>query len=144
MALFKSIGHVAFNVRDMDAALAFYVGKLGFAEMFRMHHDTGELAFVYLRITDTQYLELFPASGEAPPPDRQYAHFCLEVNDLDTALAEMEKRGVNVVVPKRQGKSGCWLAFIADPEGNRIELMEMPADGMHLRAIEQLRSDLGF
>lgn len=140
MALFKSIGHVAFNMRDMDAALAFYVGKLGLAEMFRLHRDDGALSLLYLRITDTQFLELFPVSAGSTAGDNRFSHFCLEVEDLDVALAAMEARGVEVIVPKMRGKSGCWLAFIADPEGNRIELMELGPDCLPRTSIERLRA----
>jgi len=66
-----AIAHVALRIADIDRSLDFYVGKLGFAEMFRLDRD-GRLWIVYLRITDTQYLELFPGGdGErAPGPKR--------------------------------------------------------------------------
>src|SRR5215211_5919940 len=53
------IGHVAIRVKDIDRTLDFYVGKLGFSEMMRIDRD-GRLWLLYLRITDTQYLEVFP------------------------------------------------------------------------------------
>ncbi|MDJ1637701.1 VOC family protein [Rhizobium rhizogenes] len=53
----KSIGHVAVSVKDIERSLDFYVNKLGFEEMFRLEQD-GRLWIVYLRITDTQYLEI--------------------------------------------------------------------------------------
>ena len=136
--MFKSIGHVAFNVRDMDAALAFYVEQLGFDEMFRLHKDDGSLSLLYLRITDSQFLELFPSSAEPAVPDRNFSHLCLEVDDLDETLQELEARGVAIVSPRAQGKSGCWQAWIADPEGNRIELMELPPECMQRTSIENL------
>lgn len=138
MNLFKSIGHVAFNVRDLDAALAFYRDKLGFAEMFRLHREDGALSIVYLRITDTQYLELFPAATGTPQPDYQFSHLCLEVEDLDATLHELQTRGVEIVTPRREGKAGSWQAWVADPEGNRIELMELAPDGMHRTSIARL------
>ena len=35
----NAIGHVAIRVKDIDRSLDFYVNKLGFTEMFRLHHD---------------------------------------------------------------------------------------------------------
>jgi lactoylglutathione lyase len=140
MTLFKQIGHVAFNVRDMDAALGFYRDTLGFDEMFRLHNDEGDLSIIYLRITDTQFLELFPAKGEIPADDRKFSHLCLEVDDLDAIVAELEKRGVAIVSGRTQGKAGSWQAWIADGEGNRIELMEIPADSLHRTSIARLNA----
>jgi lactoylglutathione lyase len=140
MTLFKSIGHVAFNVRDLDAALAFYRDKLGFAEMFRLHREDGAVSLLYLRVTDTQYLELFPTLNEAPADDRKFSHLCLEVEDLDATVAELEKRGVNIVSPRAQGKAGSWQAWIADGEGNRIELMQIAPDSLQARSIERLKN----
>ena len=71
-----SIAHLAIRARDIDAMVAFYTEKLGFAEMFRLNQDNGALMLVYLRITDDQYLELFPngtgdgPSGSSPCPGR--------------------------------------------------------------------------
>ena len=59
----SSLAHVALKVKDMDRSLDFYVGKMGFPEMFRLHRD-GKLWIVYLRITDDQYLELFPDGAD--------------------------------------------------------------------------------
>ena len=62
------IGHVAIRVKDVSRTLDFYVEKLGFPEMFRLERE-GRLWIVYLRITDGQFLEIFPdAEGERAPP----------------------------------------------------------------------------
>jgi lactoylglutathione lyase len=138
MALFKQIGHVAFNVRDMDAALSFYRDTLGFDEMFRLHNDEGDLSIIYLRITDSQFLELFPAKGEIPTDDRNFSHLCLEVDNLDATVAELQKRGVEIVSARTQGKAGSWQAWIADTEGNRIELMEIAPNSLHRTSVARL------
>ena len=66
------IGHVALKVADITRSLAFYRDRLGFEEMMHLDHDDGSLWLVYLRITDTQFLELFPGGEDAaaPGPDR--------------------------------------------------------------------------
>ena len=62
------IGHIAIRVKDIDRTLDFYRDKLGFREMFRLERD-GKLWLMYLRVTDTQYIELFPeAAGDHAPP----------------------------------------------------------------------------
>ena len=66
-----SIGHVALKVKDLDKSLAFYIEKMGFSEMLRLNHDDGRVWLVYLRITDDQYLEIFPdaVQDSAPGPE---------------------------------------------------------------------------
>ena len=56
----RAIAHWALKVSDLDRSLAFYRDTLGFTEMMRLHHDNGDTWLVYLRITDTQFVELFP------------------------------------------------------------------------------------
>jgi CubicO group peptidase (beta-lactamase class C family)/catechol 2,3-dioxygenase-like lactoylglutathione lyase family enzyme len=53
------LAHIALKVKDVGKSLDFYVNKMGFPEMFRLERE-GRLWIVYLRVTDDQYLELFP------------------------------------------------------------------------------------
>ena len=43
----------------------------------------------------------------------------LAVDDIDAAIAECRRRKVKVLIPPRESRV-CWMALIADPEGNRI------------------------
>jgi lactoylglutathione lyase len=142
MPAFTSIGHVAIRVKDIGRALDFYAGRLGFAEMLRLHHDDGRLWLLYLRVTDDQYLELFPdAAGErAPPPEANgLNHLCLTVDDIEAVVQELAERGVPLSRPLRRGADGNRQAWIEDPDGNRVELMEMAPDGLQAQAIRRLR-----
>jgi lactoylglutathione lyase len=136
-----AIGHVALRARDIDGMLAFYTGTLGFAEMFRLHTDDGGLMLVYVRVTDQQFLEFFPnGTGEAPPRDNVgYNHLCLTVADIEATLADLEARGVPLARGLQTGRDGNRQAWIADPEGNRIELMEMSPSGKQAEALARLR-----
>ena len=142
MQSFTSLGHVAIRVSDVDRTLDFYRGKLGFKEMLRLHRDDGRLWLLYLRITDEQYLEVFPdAAGERAPPQESNGlnHICLTVADLDDIVRQLDLRGVPLSRPPKVGPDGNRQAWIEDPEGNRIELMEMAADGLQAKAIDRLR-----
>jgi lactoylglutathione lyase len=138
----KSIGHVALRVTDIERSLAFYAERLGFAEMFRLDRD-GEPWIVYLRITDTQFLELFPGGeGErAPHADTiGYNHICLEVDDLDAVIARLAERGVALTRPRKVAVDGNAQAWIEDPDGHRIELMQLLPGCLHEEALERLRT----
>jgi lactoylglutathione lyase len=138
----KGIGHVAIRVKDIDKSLDFYVRKLGFPEMFRLHRDDGKLWIVYLRVTDTQFIELFPdAVGDRAPPAEAIGlnHLCLECEDIDVALADLAKANVPLYRPKKEGADYNLQAWVEDPDGNRIELMQLGKNAMQTAAIRRLR-----
>ena len=136
------LAHVAIKVTDLDRTLDFYINKLGFPEMLRLFKDDGSPWLVYLRITDDQYLEVFPGAinDRAPGWDANgMNHICLAVTDIKALVAQIEAAGIPLLMPLKLALDGNWQAWIEDPDGNRIELMEMAADSLQLKAIERLR-----
>ena len=136
------IGHVAIRVKDIDRTLDFYRDKLGFKEMFRLDRD-GRLWLMYLRVTDTQYIELFPeAAGDRAPPREANGlnHICLEVDSIDGVLADLGRVGIPIAREKQMGADGNLQAWIEDPDGNRIELMQMDPNNMQSKALKKLRA----
>jgi lactoylglutathione lyase len=141
MLTVSCVTHVAIRVKDIDRTLDFYVGKLGFKEMFRLERE-GKLWLMYLRITDTQYLEVFPEGQGDRAPEREvvgYNHMCLEVPDIEQTVRELEALGIPLIRPKIKAIDGNWQTWIEDPDGHRIELMQMAKDGMQLEAIRRMR-----
>jgi lactoylglutathione lyase len=139
------IGHFALKVRDFDKSLAFYRDKLGFAEMMRINHPDGSLWLVYLRITDEQFLEIFPGAENDRAPGWNgncITHICLTVDDLDRVVEKIEAAGIKLIIEKKTAIDGNRQAWVEDPDGNRLELMEMNPASMQLRAIARLRAEL--
>ena len=136
--------HVAIKVSDLDRSLDFYVNKLGFAEMMRLYNDKGETWLVYLRITDTQYLEVFPGAENDRAPGwnaNGMNHMCLEVDDVQALIKELDAVGIPLLLPYKIALDGNPQAWIEDPDGNRIELMQMAPDSMQLKAIAKMRKE---
>lgn len=131
-------GHVAFRVPDLERSIDWYRAAFGAREFFTASRDDGSPQLVYLEFAPGQCIELFP-DGHNPisEPDRPigYAHFCLVVDDLAATLAHLATLGITPAAPPRTGRAGQLLAFIADPDGNRIELMEIPPDSPIYRAM---------
>jgi len=160
MKAIDGLGHVAIKVKDVDKSMGFYNGVLKFPEMLRLHHDDGSLFLIYLRITDTQYLEIFPnaTTDHAPGGDTNGVHhFCLTVEKLEPVLDDIVASGGTLYAWTRTG-SGMELrptsepkisngldrnrqAWLQDPDGNRIELMEMAPDCLQYEAIRRLRAE---
>src|SRR3712207_2744851 len=140
MLTVSSIAHVAIRVKDATRTLDFYTNKLGFSEMMRLDRD-GRLWLVYLRITDDQFLEVFPEGEGERAAEREavgYNHMCLEVSDIDVALRELDAAGVPLIRDKQMGADGNWQAWIEDPDGHRIELMQMMPDSLQAKAIARM------
>lgn len=141
MLTVNSIAHVAIRVKDIDAILDFYCNRLGFAEMLRLDRD-GRLWLVYLRITDDQYLEIFPEGEGERAAEREavgFNHMCLSVPDIDQTVAELAAAGVDLIRPRVQGADGNWQCWIEDPEGHRIELMQMAENSMQEQAVARIK-----
>jgi lactoylglutathione lyase len=138
--MITAIGHAAFNVSNLDQSLDFYTRQLGFSEMFRLYNDEGVLWIIYLRVSDTVYLELFP-SESVEPNKGSYSHLCLEVDDMQATVEELKSRGVSFDSENTQGKDSNRQSWIRDPDDNRIELMEMSPTSMQRQAIERLRAE---
>ncbi len=142
MVEFSSIGHVAIKAKDIDKSIHFYTEQLGFPEILRLNYSDGSLFLVYLRVTDTQYLELFPNGVGDRAPDRNAVavnHLCLIADDIEGSLAELARAGVALTRELRVGPDGNRQAWIEDPDGNRIEIMELKPDSVQFKAVAGIR-----
>jgi glyoxylase I family protein len=110
------IHHVALNVHDLDAALGFYVEKLGFGLLERP--DFG-FRGAWLEAGRSQ-IHLMEDPGRAIDA-RQ--HVALQVRGLPEIVADLEAAGVDVHQAPYVPGAGR-QAFLHDPCGNRIELNE--------------------
>ena len=142
MQAITGLGHVAIKVKDIDRTLAFYTGLLGMQEMMRINKDDGSLWIVYLRITDTQFLEVFPGAETERAPGwntNGLNHICLTFNDLEAVVRELAAKGIKFIIQLKTGADRNKQAWIEDPDGNRLELMQMAPDSMQAAALQRLR-----
>jgi predicted enzyme related to lactoylglutathione lyase len=124
-----NISHVIYPVVDPEKSIAFLTGMLGFYEQRRGEVIYAGLGDTLLELVDDKSL---PGPAEAMAP---YV-FGLAVANLDEALAEVEKAGIEVIRPPWQARS-FWgrQAVIKDPGGRGIALREWrPPDGPHFNA----------
>lgn len=130
------LGHVAYSVSDLDAALDFYCAKLGLKEAFRLYHDDGTPWIVYVLVGQGGFVELFPGGKpDAGKVDGSYRHLCLAVDDMDATLADLQARGMPLEGEANRGKDGNVQFWLTDPDGNRIELMEIHPESLQAQAL---------
>jgi lactoylglutathione lyase len=142
----SQIAHWALKVSDLDRSLKFYRDTLGFAEMMRIYFPDGprkgDLMLVYLRVTDSQFVELFPLGKGSQAPtedDTSIHHVCLQVDSIAQTAAELRKLGIALFREPKLGLDGNNQCWIKDPDGNRIEFMEMLPGNMQEVAIARLK-----
>jgi predicted enzyme related to lactoylglutathione lyase len=114
----KELAFVGYPVTDFAKATKFYGDILGLTETTRFEHE-GQLGWVEYDLAG-QTLALAMASEQwQPNPDGGAA--CLEVEDLDQAIAYLRENNVPIVL-EIQDYPICRLAVIADPDGNNLAL----------------------
>ena len=119
--MIKALAHACFVVSDLDASEAFYRDKLGLKPAFDFVNDHGKRFGVYLHVGGRSFIELFEGKTAEPAEGQSFQHLCLEVDDIEATVAELRGRGVEVTDPQ-MGGDGSFQAWLADPDGNRIEL----------------------
>lgn len=118
--------HVGLRVADPDRSLAFYEA-LGYEVVGRVAGTPlGDLAMLKLPDDEFVAIELVhrPA-GPAPGPDRHLSHLVIQVASLEAMLAGLARRGIVPGAPVPAARPGD-TAWIVDPDGNRIELVQWP------------------
>lgn len=135
--MIKGIAHLALKVADMDRSIEFYVEKLGLEKAFTMDDEDQNPWIVYLKVAPGMFLELFyGGQGQAVSGNTGagFMHLCLECEDVSKTVETLKRRGVTIDVEPRQGKDKNIQAWVSDPDGNAIELMQIGPDSPQAKA----------
>ncbi len=130
----KRIEHIAIAAPSLAKSIALFRDTFGIEMEYE--ETIGSIRLAMLPVGQT-YIELLEGEAEGDPVRQQIAekgaglwHICLEVDDIDAALAELKAKGVKLRDESpRPGHGGCRIAFL-DPASTGdvlIELAEMPA-----------------
>lgn len=109
------VDHIHLNVPDQAAAVAWYQKTFGGQPMTEAPDRVmfGDTRLIFLKKADAQ-----PSSGSA------LDHIGFSVADLDAKMKEFEAAGVKVAAPIRDVQGLFKLAFVEDPWGTRIEVVQ--------------------
>lgn len=134
--MIKGIGHLAFNVEDMEKSLQFYCDAVGFEKAFELSDANGGPWIVYVQINEGQFVELFYGGNKRVQIDkntRGYNHLCLEVIDIYEIANYLKSKGITLDVEPKQGSDLNYQCWAKDPDGNRIEFMQMNPQSPQLK-----------
>jgi lactoylglutathione lyase len=135
------LDHAGLAVADLGAAAAWFCDVFGLVPELTLKVDAIDLSIEMLIHPAFGYrIELLhrPGTGSGDPGGKLanpagaalragYGHVAFDVTDLDGAWDRAVARGARPVMPPGPSpEPGVRMAFVADPEGNLIELLHRP------------------
>jgi lactoylglutathione lyase len=122
--------HTMIRVNDLDASIKFYCELLGMKLLRKKDYPSGRftLAFVgYGDESDHTVVELtYNWDTHHYDIGNGFGHLALGVDDIYQTCDELRSRSVAIVrAPGPMKHGGTEIAFIEDPNGYRIELIDL-------------------
>jgi catechol 2,3-dioxygenase-like lactoylglutathione lyase family enzyme len=130
-----NLDHVGINVGDLPGMTSWYAAALGLEVEFEFAIEQFDFSGAMLRSPDGWRIELLHRVGntagihvERPldaPLTRGLGHLALTVDDLERTHRNLLAAGATErMPPSASPEPGVRIAFVADPEGNLIELVD--------------------
>ena len=138
--MIRQLAHLNFVTNDLQKIIDFYVEKLGMQVKFTLNNKEGVPFGYYFGCGNSTFLEFFDQAMavqmwggkmEALSAGTIYKHFCLEITGLDAYCEKLCRKGL-VVTQITTGMDNSRQAWVADPDGNAIELMEYGPSSLQL------------
>ena len=117
--------HSMIRVRDLDAALHFFVDLLGLTIVRRSDYERGRFSLIFLSTgaaDDTAMVELTYNWDQEEPYSggRNFGHLAFAVEDIYALCTTLQDAGITILRPPRDGR----MAFIRSPDDISIELLQ--------------------
>ena len=124
----NTIHHIGIICSDKDAALDFYVNKLGFQTIRSNYRPERDDWKIDLAVNETTVLELFimkdrPARVSGPEA-YGLRHLAFAVPSVDDMVRELEQKGIPCEPIRFDSYTGKPMTFFKDPDGLPIEIHE--------------------
>ena len=122
--------HTMLRVGDLEQSIAFYTEVLGMQLLRRKDYPTGRFTLAFLGYgpeSDHTVLELTHNwDTSAYELGEGYGHIALGVEDIHSTCAGIADQGGRVVREPGPMKHGSTvIAFVEDPDGYKVELIEL-------------------
>ena len=124
----RAFDHVAFQLSNINAAIQFYVEKLGFSLISKAHNPEEQEAYAFLALEDLR-LELIQDLKEdtyqKPVVKPPYCpHLAMETDNMDGVVARLQQAGVAILRgPLKIEGEETWVYF-TDPDHNVLEYIQ--------------------
>ena len=122
--------HTMIRVRDLAASLDFYTRLLGMTQLRKMDFPEGRFTLAFVGYGDEAghtAIELTHNWDQAEPYQigTGFGHLAIGVPDIHATCTQLAAEGVKIPRPPGPMKHGSTvIAFVEDPDGYKIELIE--------------------
>lgn len=121
--VFTGIDHPALACDDVVTLTKWYCEVLG----YKVFAETPKPIFI-IEAPDGTYIEMMP-KDDTPRPVRAictpgWSHLALRVNDMDAAMAALDKYDVQWEGPEFEAVGGGRIRNFTDPEGNILQIVQ--------------------
>jgi lactoylglutathione lyase len=121
--------HTMIRVSNLQRSLDFYIGALGMQLLRRQDYPTGRFTLAFLGYDEEKgsALELTHNWDQSEPQSvgTAYGHMAVAVEDIYASCADLVECGVKIVrAPGPMKFSPTLIAFVEDPDGYKIELIQ--------------------
>ena len=130
------VNHVGVSVKDMNAAIAFYTKTMGFREAYTLRDGNGSPTMSYIQVSRDTFLELAPANANRP---EGFSHVGIEADDIQATAARLRQAGAQITDPRVAENTGATLANVTDPQGLRVEILQLNPASLQRKAIDTYR-----
>lgn len=115
--------HTMLRVKDLEAALYFFVDQLGLTLRRRRDYEQGRFTLVFLAAgNDEAEIELTYNwdQTESYPTGRFFGHLAYQVEHIYDYCQSLSDKGVTILRPPRDGR----MAFVKSPDGHSVEILQ--------------------
>lgn len=124
--------HTMLRVVNLERSIEFYVRNLGMSVLRKQDYPNGKFTLAFLGYgseADNTVVELtYNWGSHTYEKGSAFGHIALAVNDIYRVCQRLQQQGVSIIRqpgPMRDDASEV-IAFIEDPDGYSIELIERP------------------
>src|SRR5262245_22748614 len=115
--------HTMIRVGNLDAALDFFVNKLGLKETRRAENAAGRYTLIFLAAPESLEAEIeltYNWDEHEYGGGRNFGHLAFAVDDIYDTCQRLKDNGVTINRPPRDGR----MAFVRSPDNISVELLQ--------------------
>lgn len=117
--------HIAFLVKDIEKSIAFYAKYAGMGVVHRREGESSQVAWISDHTRPFVIVLIQSRQAAAESALGPFGHLGVAVvsrDEVDRLVGEARRDGILVRAPTDSGPPVGYWAFVADPDGNTLEL----------------------
>jgi catechol 2,3-dioxygenase-like lactoylglutathione lyase family enzyme len=130
------INHVGIRAKDYQQSVDFYTKILGFKLAYKFPSPDGSPTTTELQVNKDTFVELAPPAAGQPAG---LTHFAVYTDDAAATVAQFRQAGATVDDAVLRTNTGAKVSGVMDPNGIRIEILELPAESPMRKALDAWR-----